>query len=303
MFAHLPSLKALHVFEAAARLCSFNAAAEELCVTPGAISYQIKQLETALGVMLFYRRVRQLELTESGQRLYDSVHRLLRSLDQDLKDIVPTSSANILTISVSTYFVTRWLSPRLGKFLNEHPQLTIRLQHSVNDPDFTVEEVDLAIRWGDGIDKQIHTELLFELPMIAVCSPNLLESDIDPCEPAKLMNHVLLRDQPDLDYWQQWFKQAGVDFVDASQNRVIIDPNVRVQSAIDGQGLVLANTLLSADIDSGKLCEPFNVRLNGFGYYLLCARGAADNNSLRLFRNWLVQESEQYSQTQLSKKT
>ncbi len=175
MFQNLPSLKALHAFEAAARHCSFNAAAAEISLSPGAIGYQVKQLETSLNISLFFRRTRQLELTGEGKQLYKAINHLFRELDDEVTKILPNKQKSHLTVSVSTYFVTRWLSPRLGKFLNNHTDITFRLQHAVNNPDFTLDDVDLAIRWGDGNMPQSQSELLIEMPMIAVCAPALLD--------------------------------------------------------------------------------------------------------------------------------
>ena len=142
-------MKALHAFEAAARHRSFTEAATEPSLTPGAVGYRIRQLESGLGINLFDRRTRQVVLTTAGESLSRTTHRLFRELDDEIRRIAPRQNRNLLTIGVTTYFVTRWLSQRLGIFINDHPEITLRLQHSVNDPDFTVDEVDLAIRWGD----------------------------------------------------------------------------------------------------------------------------------------------------------
>lgn len=296
MFQHLPSLKALHAFEAAASLGSFNAAATELSVTPGAISYQIKKLESSLESPLFHRRTRQVELTDAGLRLYRTVHRLFQELKSEIDQISPARKESQLTVSVTTYFVTRWLSPRLGNFLNKHPSITVRLQHSVNDPDFTVTDADVAIRWGDGQwnDSQLagsQSELLFNLPMIAICSPKLLNGDKAIKKPDDLSQHILLKDQPGIDYWPEWLQLAGVKANDIATSAEIVDPNVRIQSAIDGHGIVLGNPLLNADIDSGSLTEPFDIRLHGYGYYLLSTRQAAKSKSFGLLRRWLLDEA------------
>ena len=278
------------------KICSFNAAAIELSVTPGAISYQIKQLESSLESPLFYRHTRQVELTDAGMRLHETVHRLFQELKSEIERISPNRKETQLTVSVTTYFVTRWLSPRLGKFLTAHPEITIRLQHSVNDPDFTVEDADVAIRWGDGEwnDSRLvgsHSELLFNLPMIAVCSPKLQTGKKALKKPDDISQHILLKDQPGIDCWPEWLQLAGVEANIINTSADIVDPNVRIQSAIDGHGLVLANPLLNADIESGSLSEPFNIRLHGYGYYLLSTPQAAKNNAFRLFRRWLLDEA------------
>ena len=296
MFQHFPSLKALHAFESAARRLSFNAAADELAVTPGAISYQIKQLEESLGQLLFVRKTRQIELTEAGSRLYRTTHRLFHELDSEFEKLSPRRAESRLVISVTTYFVTRWLSQRMGRFLNAHPDITVSLQHSVNDPEFSVEDADVSIRWGDGewADSGLagsQSELLFNLPMIAVCSPKLLKGKRALKTPADLLHHRLLKDQPGMDRWREWLQLAGVSPSGADLASVIVDPNVRVQSAVDGHGVVLANPLLNPDLESGALTEPFDYRLHGYGYYLLSTFQASQSRAFKLFRRWLLEEA------------
>ena len=286
MFARLPSLKALHAFEAAARHRSFSDAANELSLTQGAISYQVKQLESALGTRLFIRRVRRVELTDAGNRLYQTAHRLFGELAEELAQITPNARRRALTISVSTYFVTRWLSPRLGAFLNQNPDITVRLQHSVNDPEFSLGDADLAIRWGAGHWPQCRTERLIDLPMIAVCSPKLLKGKTPVRKPADVLRHPLLRDQPGIDRWSDWLELAGVD-PESADGPVIVDPNVRVQAAIDGQGFVLANPMIESELAANLLMEPFNVRIEGMGYDLIYPKESEDNPAIQQFRRWL----------------
>jgi LysR family glycine cleavage system transcriptional activator len=315
MFQHLPSLKALHIFEAAARHGSFVEAAQELKVSPGAVSYQIKQLEASLATPLFVRKTRQVVLTPGGEALFRTVHRQLQELDSTIAQFAPDRSAQTLTVSVSTYFVTRWLSPRMGRFLTAHPDIVIRLQHSVNDPDFRVEDTDVAIKWGDGhkvdgcrVDGPgsdvtgsdatgsdghgtgSFSELLLALPMIAVCSPALLQGPAVLQSVEDLRQHTLLRDQGEVDRWCEWLVLAGT--TDISVNGpVIVDPNVRVQSAVDGHGIVLANPLVQPLIDDGRLCEPFATRLNGYGYYLVYSERVSNKPAFREFRSWLQSET------------
>ena len=291
MFSHLPSLKALHAFESAARLLSFADAANELSVSPGAISYQIKKLEEALSTPLFKRKTRSVELTSAGQTLFQITHRQFQELDSALSSIAPAKQNTPLTVSVSTYFVTRWLSPRLGKFLNSHPDITIRLQHSVNDPDFNVDDTDVAIRWGDGSWPGSNAHLLFSMPMIAVCSPELLNGKHSLRSLNNIKHHTLLRDQASTDYWPEWLKKANLEQPLAT-GPVIVDPNVRVQSAIDGHGMTLANPLLDSTISEGALCEPFDIRLEGYGYYLVYSNQAEGIRQYQVFRDWLLLEAE-----------
>jgi len=300
MFKHLPPLKSLRAFEAAARVGSFTDAARELSLTQGAISYQIRLLESSLGIELFLRSARQVSLTDAGHSLFRTTHRLFRELEDEIHGLAPSKDSPILTVSVSTYFVTRWLSKRLGKFINKYPQITIRLQHSVNDPDFTLEEVDLAIQWGPGNDSQSVSELLVPSPMIALCAPQLLAAGLDRSNFDSLRQQTFLHDQESNDGWGEWLKMAGLGDLGSGSGPVILDPNVRVQSAIDGHGLVLANSLLFEDIAAGRLLEPFNVRLEGYGFHLLYAESMQKGSAFLLFRQWLLDEAESFRQHQAS---
>ena len=290
MFASLPSLNGLRVFEAAARHQSFTVAAEELAVTQGAVSYQIRRLEGALGIDLFRRKTRQVALTVEGERLFRAAHRLLRDLDDELRAISPRSDRMMLTVAVSTYVATRWLSPRLGRFFSTHPEITLRLQHSVNDPTFAVEDVDMAIRWGDGKWPGVAAELLLASPMMPVCAPGLIEGGASTRGPEDLHGHTLLHDQPGIDLWGEWLAKAGVEGPEAGLGLAITDPNVRVQAAIDGQGVVLADCLIES-IASGRLVAPFDVVLEGYGFHMLYEREAARRPAFRRFREWILAEA------------
>ena len=290
MFERLPPLKALRAFEAAARHGSFTAAARELSLTQGAISYQIRQLESNLDTSLFQRSARLVTLTDAGQRLMRTVQRVFRELEDEIMAISPGRQQMILTISVSTYFVTRWLSARLGNFLNSHPQITLRLQHSVNDPDFTLEDVDLAIRWGDGHYPGGEAELLIPSPMIALCSPQLITAENPFARLEDLRTQTFLHDQEGTDKWQEWLQLAGLEDMGSGDGPVIVDPNVRVQSAIDGHGLVLADILVQDDLESGKLMAPFEIDLEGYGFHLLYRTEVKRRQAFRLFRQWLLDE-------------
>ena len=244
MFDKLPPMKALRAFEAAARHLSFTDAASELALTQGAISYQVRKLEAGLGIDLFHRSTRQVRLTAAGHSLFRTTHRLMQELQEEVFRITPVREQLVLTVSLSTFFATRWLSSRLGRFLNQHPEITIRLQHSVNDPDFVVEAVDLAIRWGDGNWRDAHAELLIASPMMALCSPRLYGAAPAQLSLEDLHGQTFLHDQEGNDGWEEWLRKAGLSQLGSGQGPTIVDPNVRVQSAIDGQGLVLANRLL-----------------------------------------------------------
>ena len=295
MFQNLPPLKSLLAFESAARNLSFTEAANELSLTQGAISYQVKQLEQSLGIKLFHRKVRQVELSAEGQRLYKTTHQLLQTLKDEIQIIAPNNNKDkqILTISVSTFFATRWLSKRLGQFLNLNPEITIRLQHSVNDPEFKVGDVDMGIRWGNGQFPDCHAKQLLSLPIKAYCSPELVRGEMAINKLSDLRKHTFLHDQMNNDYWKEWLTKAGLTDITKLKGPIIVDPNVRIQSAIDGQGILLANPMLQDELDRGELVELFgDIQLDELGYYLIYTEDNYQSRSLKLFTDWLLSQVE-----------
>jgi DNA-binding transcriptional LysR family regulator len=292
----LPSLDALKVFESAARHLSFSCAAEELCITKGAVSYQIAKLESELDCALFRRAVRQVFLTESGQELMLVTQRHFRELGQTLRQISPIESNHDILCAATTYVALRWLSSRIAEFCEQFPDITILLQHAVNSDNFSIQDVDLAIRW-DQIGKYSEREHLKELPMplFPVCSPELLQRygyksneklKIEQLYSLPLNSIPLLCEDRRLDLWQAWCgdRQPPLN----NPRRVIIDANVRTQAAMDGQGWIMADDLMQREIETGVLVAPFTEKLTGFGYVIRASTGRYANKNVRIFRDWLL---------------
>ena len=230
----LPNLGNLRVFESAARHLSFSEAAKELCITKGAVSYQIRKLESDIGTTLFKRSVRQVYLTESGQELYQSTRKVFAELSGTLERLQPGSSETV-SIAVTTYVASRWLSPMVTGFCEKNPDLVLQFQHTVNSSAFDLNNVDIAIRWGR-CDGKLDQARLMEIPMslFPVCSPNLFNQLAQTAGPEKFSSVVLLSEDREQDLWLEW---AGTRYhLNDNVQRVIPDANVRVQAAIDGQG-------------------------------------------------------------------
>ena len=297
---HLPSLDALKVFEAAARHLSFSLAAQELCLTKGAVSYQIRKLEDSLDCALFRRAVRQVYLTEAGQQLLQTAQQLFAELDRTLERIAPADSGTDVTIGATTYVATRWLLPRIAEFNERHPEISILLQHSVNDDDFRLQEVDFAIRWCAMEDQNRRSRPL-EMPMslYPVCSPRLLEraaglgSDArlaaDALAQAPLDATPLLCEVRNFDLWDAWYSDGERPM--PNPRRYIADSNVRAQAAIDGLGWTLADAMMQVEIDRGQLVSPFARSLDGYGYALQVAPGRYVNQGAAELRNWLIEQA------------
>ena len=292
----LPSLDALKVFESAARQLSFTLAARELCLTKGAVSYQVRKLEEALDCALFRRAVRQVYLTNAGQQLLQTVQQLFAELGHTIDRIKPGDSGDDVLVGATTYVALRWLSPRISAFSEAHPQISILLQHSVNAEDFRLQDVDFAIRWCRMEGRRKRGRLLeLPLPLFPVCSPRLLERHAGPRRLEKLRHEdfcrapfdaipLLCEDRP-LDLWQAWYGDSL-----PQPRRIVADANVRTQAAIDGLGWTLADALMQAELDNGLLVAPFERRLEGYGYAIEVAPGRFISQNAQALQQWLTRQ-------------
>jgi len=298
---HLPPLDSLKAFEAAARHLSFSLAANELCITKGAISYQIRKLEEELQCPLFKRSVRQVYLTEAGQKLFQTTKLTFEQLGITFSQLQEVKQQTSVTIAATTYVAARWLSSRIGRFNEEYPEINIILQHTVNTTDFKLEDVDLAILWGPclgRLDKQRFAEI--QMPMFPVISPNLLTNKgillKENGNIKNILNHPmtdipLLCEERQLDTWNTWFNNNKPQKTLSKLNnprRVIADANVRVQAAIDGQGFILADNLMSNEINNGLLIAPFEEKLTDYGYAFYSSTTKKYSNNAIILKEWFI---------------
>src|SRR3954452_13261571 len=174
----MPTLNALRAFEAIARHLSFARASEELHVTPAALSHQIRGLEQEIGLALFHRRTRAIELTEAGKLIYPGIHAGFLNLRHAVEQIERARDHNVLVISATPGLVAKWLMPRLWRFLRAHPDIDARVSASLKLADFSAEGVDVAIRLGKDIPPDLHNEKLFDDSMLPVCAPRLVEQGL-----------------------------------------------------------------------------------------------------------------------------
>jgi len=296
----LPPLDTLKVFEAAARHLSFSLAAEELCITKGAVSYQIRKLEESLDCALFTRAVRQVYLTNAGQILLQASQKWLEEITETFAQIKPDDSAHTVVVGATTYVAMRWLSPRISEFSKRNPDISILLQHSVNSEDFSVQDVDFAIRWCS-MEGKTSRGRLSELPMplFPVCNPELLDRlgysadktnlPVTALTDPKLEAIPLLCEDRPLDLWQRWYGDR--ESLLTNTRRVIADANVRTQAAIDGQGWTMADPLMQRELDSGLLISPFQHQLRGYGYAIQASTGRYQSQDALELRKWLIDSS------------
>jgi LysR family transcriptional regulator, glycine cleavage system transcriptional activator len=225
MYASMPPLNALRVFEAAARHLSLTKAAHELHVTPAALSHQIRGLEELLGLKLFERRVRSIALTPAGKVLYPGLQTGFMHIHEALGRLQNSSQERVLVISTPPGFTAKWLAPRLYRFATAHPEIDLRVSSSVSNANFTTDGVDVAIRNlpMDGIaDSTLVIEKLIDICFVPVCSPKLVELHGPFTKPqaltgVPLIHDDMLADRSHLPTWADWFKAAGVDGADTTR--------------------------------------------------------------------------------------
>jgi len=294
----LPPLNAIRAFEAAARHLSFTRAADELNVTPAAISQQVRNLEEILGVPLFRRLTRALLLTEAGQAALPILGEGFDRLVEGIGRIKSYQEGGVLTVSAAPSFAAKWLVRRLPRFEARHPDIRIRLDPTLQVIDFERENVDIAIRFGEGRYPGLRSDRLMTENISPVCSPRLMNSENPIREPADLANHVLLHmdwgltgpTQPD---WAMWLKSAGADTVDPTRGPIFTTEVLAVESALEGNGVALINrAIVIDDVAAGRLVWPFELTLEThFGFFIVCPEHTAKSTKNAAFRQWLLDEA------------
>jgi len=300
MVRKLPPLNALRAFEAAARHLSFLKASEELHVTPGAISQQVRALEEQLGVTLFRRMTRGVLLTDAGQRYGKRIGELLDGLVAATVDLQRDDAAGALTVSTMPSFAARWLIPRLGAFRIAHPSIALRVLAEGDLTDFAVENVDVAIRFGPGRYPGLVSELLFHEEIFPVCSPKLLNSGAPLRRLADLVNQTLLHDEPGAGYhdlnWRNWLEQVGASEIEPPPGPGFTYTHMTLQAAVAGQGVALGTTVLASDdLASGSLIRPLKESVtSSYSYWLVCPPGSLDRPKAKAFHDWVISEGARF---------
>lgn len=293
MARRLPSLNALKAFEAAARRESFTRAAEELAVTQGAVSHQVKALEQELGVKLFTREPRRLAITAAGREYLTVVRDALDRISAGTEALLQRQNAGALTVSTSPNFAAKWLVHRLGRFAEQHPAIDLRVGATLHHVDFAHEDVDVAIRHSDGIEAGLNVTQLFTEELFPVCSPALLSGRPALRDPGDLAGLTLLHLDSRQD-WTKWLDVAGVDGADLTLGPVLNQASMVIDAAVDGQGVALARTGLAVhDLIAGRLVRPFPLALPVvYGYWIVCPEVTASLPKIATFRNWALAEAK-----------
>ena len=294
----MPPLNALRAFEVAGRTLNFSKAASELHVTPAAISHQIKSLEEALGVKLFHRLNRSLQLTEAGQALLPGIRRGFANLSAAVDRVQSQSDWESLTISAPPAFGAKWLIPRIVDFRNDHPGIQVRIDPSLEAVDPAREAVEVAIRFGQGNYPGLQVDHLLAQQVIPVCSPALLQSDPPLKSTGQLIRHTLIHfdspsEDPDWPTWKEWLLTNGITQINPHRGPHFTSPNFTMQAVLAGQGVALMPTLVVEDeLADGRLVQPFSQPYPGqFGYYALTRRDRLEEPPVAAFRRWLIAEA------------
>ncbi len=290
----LPPLSALRVFEAAARHESFKQAAEELFVTPGAVSQQIRLLEDHVGVELFVRDGRRVVLSDAGKASAAILREAFEKMFEATRLMKAGTSKGRVTVSAAPSFAAKWLMPRLYEFSAANEDIDVWVSADMAPVDFAVSDIDLAVRYGSGHWNGLHVEHLLAESVVPVCSPALF--DAAPIrKPADLAHHQLLHDvggetDPSCPDWAMWLKAHAVEGVDASRGLRFNQSSMVIEAAVAGRGVALAKrTIAEADLSAGRLMVLFDEkdRPLDYGYYLVWPQSRDPSPAQLRFMDWL----------------
>jgi len=295
----LPPLKSLRAFEAAARHLSFTKAADELSVTLGAVSQQVKVLEDYLGHRLFKRENRKIILTEEAENFVPYITDGLDKLAEGVGIFHEDKTSKPLIITIPPTLAAGWLMPRLNRFKKLHPEIDVQVDANNDLVDLVNDDVDVGIRFGEGDYPGLDSDFLFSQTVFPVCSPELLTKEPKLDKPEDLKNHTLLHGAYYSNStirvdWDMWLAIVGIDDIDTSHGMHFSQQNLVAQAALDGQGIALAGDVAASnDIKKGRLVKLFEPGIPlEFSYYFICSKAKSRQPRIQLFRKWLLDEVE-----------
>ena len=291
-------LNALRAFDAAARHMSFKLAADDLSVTPAAISQQIRSLEEFLGVELFRRTNRSLVLTEAAQLSLAPLKEGFERMEEAVDILTESKTSNVLKVSVSPSFASKWLVPRLASYYERRPDAIVKISATMQITDFKAEDVDIAIRYGIGNYTGLYEEEILRETIFPVCSPDLIEDKDSMSSPCAILNHTLIHDDSmsedeSVPTWAMWLKAAGVEMPDGTPALHFNTHALAIEAAVAGRGVALARSAIAEeDLKAGRLIQPFGeaVPIN-FAHYIVCPEDKLKNERVQDFIDWIRAET------------
>jgi LysR family glycine cleavage system transcriptional activator len=288
---NLPPLNALRVFEAAARLGSFKAAADELSVTPSAVSHQIANLEAVLNVPLFDRAGRKLSLNETGEAYSRGIHDALSRLSRATEEATDNSADLALNILASPSFASKWLMPRIDDFLSEHPEWRVRVEATTAQS--LLSDADVGIFYGAPTETGLDVTPIVAERVLVLCSPKLMEQGPPLKQPSDVTEHVLI-DSRNRHQWRNWLKSYGIANSSVRREMSVGRSAVAIDAALQGLGIILESDFLAADeIADGRLIAPFDdieSTPSEDAYFLVTRHGAPGKRPVTSFVDWISRE-------------
>lgn len=298
----LPPVNAIRAFEAASRHLQFQQAAEELGITPAALSYQIRQLEDHLGLKLFRRLNRSVELSREGRMIAPGVVEAFENLELTFGLLAPDVEDNTLVVSTGPAFSAKWLAPRLHAYLEENPEIDFRLSANLKLTDFDRDGVDAVIRFGAGNYPGLYVEPLFQEISLPLLSPQLYAQSGGKADESLFANVKLIHDDS-LNFlgaspWESWLKGTGYHSVDSDRGAHFNHADHCIEAAVDGGGIVMARLGFAfREIKAGRLIAPFEQAISAKGgFYFCCPPENLESEKVLHFLAWLRDEAEEQSE-------
>lgn len=290
----LPPLNALKAFEAVARHLSVKMAAEELSVTPGAVSQMLKNLERHLGVKLFERVTRGIYLTDAGRDYLPAIRNAFRQIAEASRRVTVSSDTGVLTVSVTPFFASAWLVPRMKSFQDEHPEIDLQIVASSTLADFSREGIDVAVRHGLGRYPGLRSDRVVTVEMIAVGAPSLVEERGLPIEPKDLIDWPKVHDA-DRKGWSLWFAAHCVDESKPPRGPSFNDTALLLKAIESGQGVgLLPAAMVATELAGGTLIQLLDAKqIEAFAYYLVCPEDRQREPKIVAFREWMLRHRQE----------
>lgn len=293
----LPPLNALRAFEATARHLSFTRAADELSVTPAALSHQIRGLEDYLGHKLFHRHARSISLTPAGELLFPGLNAAFVQIRQTVDRLDVRRDGNVLVVSAPPGFTAKWLAPRLHRFLADRPEMDVRVSATQGLANFTSDGVDLAIRNGTGPFPGLWSERILDIALHPVVAPRLVEELGPITSPRDIARFPMIHDDSlgrlfGLPTWADWLKAAGIDGIDLTRGVRFSSADHAIEAAIEGAGMLLSHRILTHDdVRLGRLVAPFELSIPATrAFHLVFPSGRENVPKIAAFREWVLAE-------------